>query len=1109
MAGQAPFGTSTGGPSNTASYNDSGVDNVVNVPTGRAMANGDTRILPLGGVFYAGGSGGTRSGTFYVGGSSFNAGIPAASGGHGIGTLFTTRALAGPGGTVGAGIYFSGGYVYFGWNAVGGRTLHEKDGSTRSSACIAGYYDWAEAPTAPTSVAGTPISGAQITVGWAAPSSNGGSAITGYRVELSADPSFTGASVVNVGAGVRTQLFTGLAIGTVHYFRVAARNEVTNLAGTYGVLSGAGNATTFSAPDAPTGFTATPSSSTAVDLAWVAGANNGSPITSYQLERASNPAFTGATVTNPTGTTTTIAGLTPGNAYYFRVKAINAVGTGPAASPDRLVTLGSAPDAPTGVVASPTRGALGVRWTAPGFTGGQPITSYRIEYGTDPAFASFSTLDTLTTDTSRTIVGLLTATTYYARVRATNSIGTGAASGSADGAVPARTALDMVKAASVSIDGMVVSIASDGAATPTLTLGYTAFGTGTTFVSIGDLTVGPGAFSLMGQLRNIAMTADAAGNIYIVSVSGADGSSLLAVRYPRTGASSWGTPTVSAQAVNNTGNPITQLAAVCVPGTGGSPVPHLFVLFRRAGSRAGGSIGFATLNVNTLTAGVGSMISHSHSFPSWLSAAPSGATADSGSLDVAALVPNGTRLAMLADGESVIDVTNGVITNLVSKSPDGTWEDSQWARVLGINATTYAVVTAPSDNKLYVKFRSAGGSALGTVVYNGSNFSGGAPYAQWDAYYDALAQVVTVYYIADAAGARTLESIDINPSTYSPGTAVVLTSVLGAASSTNDLVRVPNGSYVDERRILVEAANLLTGTKSIAAYSDRTGNAVPSAPVIVGEAGYDASSSRVFSWAFGDLNRLDTQTAYEFQMQRVSDSVDVVATGKVAGAAQSRTVAAATLTNGVDYRWRVRTYDALDTAGTWSAYDAFTVSALGTLTITDPVADNPVGLEVSSLDIAWSYSQADGYVQTQRRVRVIKVAGGVVLSDTAMQASAVASYTVTALPTDVPLKIEVSIVTNAPGTPTVTTNRLLTTSYGSPMAPTAALTVGVSYVEIAITNPTPTGSRPEVIRNDIERSKQGVGSFTPIASVPKNGTYQDHAVASATGYDYRVKGVSN
>jgi lysophospholipase L1-like esterase len=96
------------------------------------------------------------------------------------------------------------------------------------------------APTSPTATAGD----AQAQVGWTAPSSNGGRAITGYVVTpyigAAAQPATT------VGAGTSTAV-TGLTNGTAYTFKVAAINAV----GT-GAQSAASNAVTPSVP--PVGF---------------------------------------------------------------------------------------------------------------------------------------------------------------------------------------------------------------------------------------------------------------------------------------------------------------------------------------------------------------------------------------------------------------------------------------------------------------------------------------------------------------------------------------------------------------------------------------------------------------------------------------------------------------------------------------------------------------------------------------------------------------------------------------------------------------------------------------------------------------------------------------
>lgn len=71
-------------------------------------------------------------------------------------------------------------------------------------------------PTEPTSVAAAAV-GADVKVTWDAPTSDGGWAITGYRVYDN-----TGAKVAEVGADARETLITGLAPATTWVFSVAA-----------------------------------------------------------------------------------------------------------------------------------------------------------------------------------------------------------------------------------------------------------------------------------------------------------------------------------------------------------------------------------------------------------------------------------------------------------------------------------------------------------------------------------------------------------------------------------------------------------------------------------------------------------------------------------------------------------------------------------------------------------------------------------------------------------------------------------------------------------------------------------------------------------------------
>ena len=100
-------------------------------------------------------------------------------------------------------------------------------------------------PTAPAAPAGvSAVAGnAQASVSWTAPGDNGGAIISGYRVQVatSSGGTYTDAggtcafSATGVSFDMRSCTATGLANGTTHYFKVAAKN-VINM-GTYSAAS--------------------------------------------------------------------------------------------------------------------------------------------------------------------------------------------------------------------------------------------------------------------------------------------------------------------------------------------------------------------------------------------------------------------------------------------------------------------------------------------------------------------------------------------------------------------------------------------------------------------------------------------------------------------------------------------------------------------------------------------------------------------------------------------------------------------------------------------------------------------------------------------------------
>jgi peptidoglycan/xylan/chitin deacetylase (PgdA/CDA1 family) len=181
------------------------------------------------------------------------------------------------------------------------------------------------APGTPSGVAGD----ASVAVSWTAPTSDGGSPITGYTVTASPG----GATCSTSGALSCT--VTALTNGTAYTFTVRATNSIgTGPASapsapvTPATVTGA---TVPGAPGTPTGV----AGDRRVSVSWTAPTSDGgSPITGYTVTASPG----GATCSTSGPLSCTVTGLTNGTAYTFTVRATNSIGTGPASAPSAPVT---------------------------------------------------------------------------------------------------------------------------------------------------------------------------------------------------------------------------------------------------------------------------------------------------------------------------------------------------------------------------------------------------------------------------------------------------------------------------------------------------------------------------------------------------------------------------------------------------------------------------------------------------------------------------------------------------------------------------------------------------------------------------------------------------
>jgi YHS domain-containing protein len=331
-------------------------------------------------------------------------------------TLITTTGYTVTGLTNGTTYYFTVEAV----NALGSSAASNQASATPATV-----------PGAPTGLSAT-RGNTTVALSWRAPSSNGGSAITGYNVYEGTTSGGESTVAVNTSP-VTGPSYTanGLTNGTTYYFTVKAVNAAGSSA-----ASNQASATPATVPGAPTGLSATRGNTT-VALKWTAPTSNGgSPVTGYYVylgTKSGGESTTPLNFTPLTTTSCTVGGLSNGTTYYFTVKAVNAVGVSAASNEASATTPATAPAAPTGLSATPGNTTVALKWTAPTSNGGSPVTGYNVYEGTSSGHESTTPVNgaTLITATSYTVSGLSNGTTYYFTVEAVNAAGSSAASNQA------------------------------------------------------------------------------------------------------------------------------------------------------------------------------------------------------------------------------------------------------------------------------------------------------------------------------------------------------------------------------------------------------------------------------------------------------------------------------------------------------------------------------------------------------------------------------------------------------------------------------------------------------------------------------------------------------
>ena len=283
----------------------------------------------------------------------------------------------------------------------------------------------ATVPGAPTGLTATASGNTQINLSWTAPASTGGSAITGYKIEVSSDGGSSWTDLVaNTNSATTTSAqHTGLAAGTTRHYRVSAINTT----GT-GLPSNVDNATTNSPTNAVPTFTEGTTATRSVAENTAAGQNVGTAVGAtdtdsgdtleYSLHGTDAGSFS---IVSTSGQIQTSAVLNheAKASYSLTVRVSDGTATADIALTVNVTDVDEKPDQPAAPTVSGSTASVDVSWTAPGLNGGPAITRYDLRYRKGTT-GSFTDGPQDVTGTSSAISGLDAGSLYQVQVRAEN-----------------------------------------------------------------------------------------------------------------------------------------------------------------------------------------------------------------------------------------------------------------------------------------------------------------------------------------------------------------------------------------------------------------------------------------------------------------------------------------------------------------------------------------------------------------------------------------------------------------------------------------------------------------------------------------------------------------
>ncbi|NIJ53734.1 fibronectin type III domain-containing protein [Dyadobacter arcticus] len=266
-------------------------------------------------------------------------------------------------------------------------------------------------PKAPTNLVAAVISGTQINLTWV----DNAVDETGFELERSLD-GVTFTKLTDLALNTISYQNTGLIPATRYLYRVLAKNAAGKSA-----YSNVVNATTRQVvPAAPEQLTASAISVSQINLTWLDKSANE---TGFQLERSINgTAFTKIADIAASVVTYQNTGLSPATQYFYRIRAVNAVGVSAYSNVASAKTLNiPVPNMPLDLTAVPIEPELiQLRWA--------PLTGNATEVIIERAKNSDETFVQIGKQAAAILQfedkGKLETADYYYRIKASNAGGT-------------------------------------------------------------------------------------------------------------------------------------------------------------------------------------------------------------------------------------------------------------------------------------------------------------------------------------------------------------------------------------------------------------------------------------------------------------------------------------------------------------------------------------------------------------------------------------------------------------------------------------------------------------------------------------------------------------